>query len=103
MKKLYKDNQCCGMPSKASPLQLVPTGKFKGTNTCAGKHTQAIKDTYKNIDCFKQQVANVLEQAGADVSVGYTGQRDTQAEPIKTTLFKGNLCPVNVHWHLGAE
>ena len=44
------------------------------------------------------------EQAGGNVTVGYEGGLDVGTdEPIKEPYYKQKLCPVNVHWHLGAE
>merc|ERR1711957_679074 len=49
-------------------------------------------------------VKQALEQAGANVTKGYQGDLDTQGrKPITTSYFEAGLCPVNVHWHLGAE
>jgi hypothetical protein len=56
-----------------------------------------------NKDCFINGVVNAAEQSGADVTQGFQGGMDTDVEPIKTPYFKTALCPVNVHWHLGAE
>lgn len=41
--------------------------------------------------------------AGADVSVGYKGGLNTTWQPITEPYYQKGLCPVNVHWHLGAE
>jgi hypothetical protein len=46
---------------------------------------------------------NLNLKAGADVSVGYQGGLNTTWEPITDPYYKVGLCPVNVHWHLGAE
>ena len=43
------------------------------------------------------------EQAGADVTAGYVGGLNTTATPITTPYYQNGMCPVNVHWHLGAE
>jgi len=47
--------------------------------------------------------AQVKEQAGANVTIGYEGGYNTTAEPIIDPYYMEGLCPVNVHWHLGAE
>jgi len=44
-----------------------------------------------------------MVQAGADVTEGYEGTLETTVTPIMDRYFKTTLCPVNVHWHLGAE
>jgi len=43
------------------------------------------------------------EQAGANVTRGYNGTRNTTAVPITEPYRDVGLCPVNVHWHIGAE
>merc|ERR1712151_457996 len=48
--------------------------------------------------------AGVGPQAGANVTAGYRGSMDVgDLMPITDTYDKTALCPVNVHWHLGAE
>jgi len=54
-----------------------------------------------------------LEQAGADITKGQQGlipaiegndtNLEMSREPITEPYWKVGLCPVNVHWHLGAE
>jgi len=58
---------------------------------------------FDNVDCIENNVFIALEQSGTDVTEGYVGGFDTQAEPITTSYFAAGLCPVNVHWHLGTE
>merc|ERR1712216_179134 len=36
-------------------------------------------------------------------SEDFTGGIETEVTPIMERYFKTQLCPVNVHWHLGAE
>merc|ERR1712007_321808 len=63
-------------------------------------------DYFVNDECMKAGVADVLEQAGANVTLGYRGQIDAVSGgrfPINTTYLQAGLCPVNVHWHLGTE
>merc|ERR1712151_818276 len=44
------------------------------------------------------------EQAGADVTAGFNGGLNAGTRtPITEPYWKSGLCPVNVHWHLGAE
>merc|ERR1712151_257410 len=96
---------CCGSPDKASGFQVVPmpdNGLFKDTtNPCSGK--KPTLTAFDNKACFQNGVVDALEQAGADVSVGYKGNLSTDAVPITSSYFAAGLCPVNVHWHLGAE
>ena len=42
-------------------------------------------------------------QAGADVTWGYKGLMEVDHDPIPNPFGFEGLCPVNVHWHLGAE
>jgi hypothetical protein len=45
-----------------------------------------------------------VEQSGVNVTRGYVGAINNSATPpITTSYFAAGLCPVNVHWHLGAE
>ena len=67
------------------------------TNVCAGKKP---KEGFDNVECVE---AAVDEQAAADVSSPFKGTKQTDKEPISTSYWKAGMCPVNVHWHLGAE
>eukprot|EP00984_Skeletonema_dohrnii_P003215 scaffold1067_cov148-Skeletonema_dohrnii-CCMP3373.AAC.1 len=43
-------------------------------------------------------------QAGGNVTKGYVGDLDVGSlKPHTDTYFQGDMCPVNVHWHLGTE
>jgi len=73
-----------------------PTGN---TNPCAG--TKPTGADWKNKDCTE---AEINEQAAADVSSPFTGTKETgNRDPITQAYWKAGICPVNVHWHLGAE
>jgi len=104
MKQFYKSEGCCGMPQKEVGFQVVPdpSVRLTGSNPCEGKKalTQPGLD---NKECFKDAVRNAGEQSGSDVTQGYTGGIATDVTPISVPYFKTALCPVNVHWHLGAE
>jgi len=79
-------------------LQLVhlkPEKPPAGTNVCAGK-----RPSFDDVSCAE---ATVNEQSAADVSSPFIGTKVTDAEPILTSYWQAGLCPVNVHWHLGAE
>jgi len=66
----------------------------------AGPHDQY----FSNVDCMKDNIVQVLEQAGANVTRGYKGLLDAgERVPITKPYDQTDLCPVNVHWHLGAE
>lgn len=69
-----------------------------GENPCAGK-----KPKLPNVECIIDAVANVGPQAGANVTKGYRGELVVDHDPITTPYFQNSMCPVNVHWHLGAE
>jgi len=56
-----------------------------------------------NLACFVNGIREAGEQSGADVTDGFTGDIDTNVTPITVPYYKTALCPVNVHWHLGAE
>jgi hypothetical protein len=77
---------------------LPTTGPPEGTNPCAGT-----KPDLPNVQCVIDQVYQTGEQAAANVTKGYNGLRNTTAEPITVPYYHAGLCPVNVHWHLGAE
>ena len=91
--------------------------KVSGANVCAEKALKLPK-----IACFEEALddgANVTvdtsvvqagPQAGANVTLGYQGGMDMSATglfgavvPITDSYYTKGLCPVNVHWHLGAE
>ena len=82
---------------------------FEGDNVCVGKkplHANAEGDDnyFSNTECMKDNVIQVLEQAGANVTLGFVGGMDVGNRfPITEPYWKEGLCPVNVHWHLGAE
>jgi len=104
VKTVFKKEACCGSPSKNVPVQIVPNPKKRltGDNSCAGKK-KLTKPGLDNKDCFKNGARHAGEQSGANVTKGYTGGINTTVNPIKVPYFKTALCPVNVHWHLGAE
>jgi hypothetical protein len=58
---------------------------------------------FNNKACFLEAVANAGEQSGADVTQGYMGDINTSVMPISVPYYQSTLCPVNVHWHIGAE
>lgn len=105
MKALYKQQDCCGKPDRQLDYVVVPKPKKQlfGNNICADKKPTG--NTYfDNADCLVNGVVDVLEQAGANVTAGYQGMIDaTGRVPILTSYLAAGLCPVNVHWHLGAE
>ena len=67
-------------------------------NYCAGTKVELA-----NFDCV-DAVADAIEQAGANVTKGYVGLINNSATPpITSSYYQAGLCPVNAHWHLGAE
>jgi len=76
-------------------------------NPCAGKqryHAGPGDNYFANVDCMKDNLVQVLEQAGANVTKGYRGGMNPgDRVPITVPYSQTDLCPVNVHWHLGAE
>jgi len=104
LKEAYKNNSCCGYPSTEVPFLLVPNPatRLTGTNPCDGQKSIS-SPGMDNRACFLDAVRNASEQSGADVTQGYTGGINTSVVPIAVPYYKTALCPVNVHWHLGAE
>jgi len=80
-----------------------------GENVCVGKKPKhadaAAQDNYfNNVECMVNSTIQTLEQAGANVTAGYQGDFDAGGRtPINQPYWKQGLCPVNVHWHFGAE
>lgn len=70
----------------------------QGINPCEGQKPEAA-----NVQCVVDEVLMTGEQAGANVTKGYVGLVNTSAVPITVPYFEMGMCPVNVHWHLGAE
>jgi len=77
---------------------MVSTGPPEGTNPCEGKKPDA-----PDVACVVDEVLMTGEQSGANVTEGYKGDRNTTAVPITVPYYQVGMCPVNVHWHLGAE
>ena len=112
--KLDMDEDTSTTP--ASALDITRASTISGDNFCAGAKPTA--DAWDNFDCYTDGVATLVEQAGGDVTMNADGEfpaaannagggggsiRADTAEPIGTPYFQAGLCPVNVHWHLGAE
>jgi len=130
LKDVYKKAACCKAPTKELDVQLVadPPKNARLTltaNPCAGtKPKPGAKvgplGPFDNAACFKDGVAKQLEQAGGDVSnMGHgtaaTCLDDPEVDlcdarldagsrvPLTKPYWQQGLCPVNVHWHVGAE
>jgi len=105
-------------------------GDFEAeTNPCNpyGDSTkQQIWTDLADIPCFSAEDANEVRegepfilngvtafnsnavQSGRDVTIGHRGELDAALDPVSTRYTEtctdlGCMCPVNVHWHLGAE
>jgi hypothetical protein len=101
MKSQYKQQTCCGSPTKEVQLSIVPGPKIRldgPFNPCHEK-----KPGWANHDCIIDGAIEAIEQSGGDVTLGFKGTLNTSVVPITKAYFAAGLCPVNVHWHLGAE
>lgn len=76
----------------------MPPALNNGVNICAGK-----KPDLPDAACVVDAMTNVGPQAGANVTKGYQGSMNVDYLPITTPYWQNGMCPVNVHWHLGAE
>lgn len=76
----------------------VVKGSVAGVNICEGKKPDA-----PDVACVVDAITNVGPQAGANVTKGYQGDMQVDVVPITTPYWMNGMCPVNVHWHLGAE
>lgn len=112
LKDVYKSENCCGNPTQElGDFTITPRMKTKmfTVNPCKNKKPidsgPGTNDKYFNNEaCIVNSVVKVLEQAGANITKGYQGLLDaTGRTPITDRYYKQGLCPVNVHWHLGAE
>jgi len=56
-----------------------------------------------NFSCIQDGKFVDLEQGGTDVSANYTGGHDSSITPIEDAFYLKSMCPVNVHWTVGAE
>lgn len=85
-------------------------------NPCHGKKPDE-NPYFDNVQCVIDGVSQALEQAAGDVTKGYSGAIDAKGgsdvtdsngrslprDPMVGPYKDHGLCPVNVHWHLGAE
>jgi len=90
------------MPTHVTNFQVVPSPpKPDKKNPCDGKKPSG--PDWDNKNCTMDDIVDVFEQAGANVTKGYVGGLDSHGTPINDTYNNAGLCPVNVHWHIGAE
>jgi hypothetical protein len=91
----------------AKPRQYYSADGKPTDNPCEGKkpYSSGPGDRYfDNKKCMNDNIVQVLEQAGANVTKGYRGKLHAGDRiPITESYDQVGLCPVNVHWHLGAE
>jgi len=82
-------------------LELLTSPSRDGpnrTDVCLGSDPG-----YDNPPCDEMEDSN-FGQAGANVTKGYEGDLEVgDIMPITEPYIKTALCPVNVHWHKGAE
>ena len=85
---------------------------WSGENPCTGTKVELpnIKCTINEIEgdetselIINEFALGTAEQSGVNVTKGYNGSYDTSLTPILEDYFEIGMCPVNVHWHLGAE
>jgi len=96
-----------------SIIILAANNEFNATSTdssinpCASQrplHSGPGDSYFANTACTVNSITQTLEQAGANVTAGFRGGLDAGTRvPITTPYDQTDLCPVNVHWHLGAE
>lgn len=81
----------------------APAAAVESKNPCDGKKPGKGAG-FDNLQCIQSSVTMAVEQAGGNVTLGYNqGTHNSDAKPVTTTLAEAGMCPVNVHWHLGAE
>ena len=98
----------CALAIMASNNDFAPPAVVDpNLNPCEGQqpfHAGPNDGYFSNVNCFRDAVTQTLEQAGGNVTRGYVGGMDAgPRRPITQPYSQVGLCPVNVHWHLGAE
>jgi len=98
----------CALAVMASNNDFAPPAEVDPNfNPCEGQqpfHAGPNDGYFSNVNCFRDAVTQTLEQAGGNVTRGYVGGMDAgPRRPITKPYSQVGLCPVNVHWHLGAE
>jgi hypothetical protein len=84
------------------PGDGATTKGLPGTNKCEGAKPD-VGSGFDNWDCLLDGIVQAVEQSGANVTKGYNGQRPGSQDPQMKEYYQVGMCPVNVHWHLGAE
>lgn len=80
------------------PNTVISSSFRSGANVCEGK-----KPDLPDAECIVDALLNVGPQSGANVTKGFQGDLEVDHAPIITPYWMNGMCPVNVHWHLGAE
>lgn len=71
-----------------------------GDNECV----DAGEPRFPNTVCYGDDGCPAVGgQSGVNVTKGFEGEIEVDHDPIAVPYFEKGLCPVNVHWHLGAE
>lgn len=89
--------------SDPAPAEEIKDSKVKdyGENPCMG-----MRPDLPNVQCLQDVPDDPFAtgpQSGANVTKGYNGTREVDVVPITKPYREMGLCPVNVHWHIGAE
>jgi len=97
-------------PSMAGTTDMMTTKtSLEGPNPCEGKKIQLddiacmIEALDDGADVTEGVNPSVSVQAGGNVTAGYNGDFEIDVVPNTKPYYQSGLCPVNVHWHLGAE
>jgi hypothetical protein len=107
----YPDGSSCSAPSdtsssssSSSSVSFVPNNQLPddietifsmGENKCKDKNPK-----WANVDCIHTTTG---PQAGGNVTKGYIGGKVVDVVPNTNKYWQSQMCPVNVHWHLGTE
>ena len=92
------------VPATECP-ETVTVKEELGFNPCYGRHAYT-ETLLGNSACFDDDMNPAVgPQAGADITEGSAGLMSVEAhqQPILDEYQNTALCPVNVHWHMGAE
>jgi hypothetical protein len=82
-----------------------------GNNPCANmrppldnvKCLNKLEDEFSPGLDLQDDLFSTGPQSGVNVTKGYQGMREVDYTPITEPYREKGLCPVNVHWHIGAE
>jgi len=92
----------------STPDVFVNTGELNYASTKGPDATNPCEDTkltgeaWDNVKCVAEAIAG-KPQSGANVTKGYKGSMNVDHAAQTEPYWKMGMCPVNVHWHLGAE